>query len=94
MKIPDQENEVRAEGKRWMLPAALRFVESGSGLVAPHFFWRAIDYRCPRKGEFYVSGAEPAAWLALNDLRHPHLVVEKTTKARRVQVWVEKEDEE
>ncbi len=39
-------------------------------------FHRHSILRNPRKGEWYVSGAIPAAYRAPNDLTSPYLVVE------------------
>lgn len=39
--------------------------------------------RCPRKGEFYLSGAIPEAYRALEDLDTPHML------ARLVRVEIE-----
>lgn len=34
------------------------------------------DYRCPREGEWFISGAEPEAYRAVSDLRTPYFIAE------------------
>ena len=43
-----------------------------------------MEYRCPKKGEFYVSGAIPEAYRARNDLPSPYWIVRPTHRAERV----------
>jgi len=38
--------------------------------------YRVVGFRPPRKGEHYLSGTIPAAYLAPNDLSAPYHVVE------------------
>jgi hypothetical protein len=38
--------------------------------------YRIIGKRPPRKGEYYLSGAIPAAYIAPNDLTTAYLIVE------------------
>lgn len=72
------------------LPDTLRFEKLGTapdrikgGSVC---FYRRIAVRHPKKGEYYVSGAEPAAYLAPNDLTSCYLIVVPTHYARSATV--------
>lgn len=38
--------------------------------------WRRVRFGAPRKGEYYVSGAIPMAYIAPNDLTMEYLIVE------------------
>lgn len=38
--------------------------------------WRRVRFGAPRKGEYYVSGAIPQAYIAPNDLTMEYLIVE------------------
>lgn len=66
--------------KRPVLPQVLHF-----DLGAPTAcFFEIVEYRCPKKGEFYVSGAIPEAYRALNDFPSPYWIVRPTHRAERV----------
>jgi len=40
-------------------------------------FWvRVLGFRNPKKGEYYLSGAEVEAYQALNDMSSPYWIVE------------------
>lgn len=41
-------------------------------------YWERVAKRPPRAGEFYLSGAVVAAWLAPNDLLSDYIVVKPT----------------
>lgn len=69
-------------GKKYKLPEVLRF-----GLF-DYYFYFAVGFHCPKKGEYFVSGAKPQAYEAPNDLSTEYLIVEKLTRAKRKQVWV------
>ena len=60
------------------LPETLRFEKLGSKPGGAECFYRKIAHRAPLKGEYYVSGAEPMAYLAPNDLTSPYLIVVPT----------------
>ncbi len=53
-----------------------------------HYFYRVVEWDCPKKGEYYLSGAEVAAWRAPNDLSTFFWIVAPTFIAKRVQTWV------
>lgn len=38
--------------------------------------YKSLGMRCPNKGEYYLSGAVPQAYLALNNLSREYTVVE------------------
>lgn len=69
------------------LPKVLPFHDIPGTAVQMRCFWRRLDIRRPRKGEWYVSGAIPAAYRAPNDLSTEYLIVEPTHYARRVEAW-------
>lgn len=43
------------------------------------------EYRCPMKGEYYLSGAIVEAWKAPNDLTSPYWIA-KRVRVERVEV--------
>jgi hypothetical protein len=49
------------------------FDSKGSGRY-PEFRWDGQPKRCPRKGEYYLSGAIPAAYCAKNDLTSEYFI--------------------
>lgn len=56
-------------GKRPLLPDAKIPVERGKPS------WVSVtNYRPPKKGEYYLSGAQPALYLAKNDMDIPYWV--------------------
>lgn len=65
-----------------MLPARVPFE---SRPLAGESYWakpqlsayRVLGRRPPRKGEYYLSGAVPFAYIAPNDLSTPYLIVER-----------------
>jgi hypothetical protein len=77
---------VRVKGKKWALPDVVRFGDST--IANRHYTYEAVDYRPPCKGEYYLSGAIPQAYLAPNDLSTPFLVVKKKTKMVQRQGWI------
>jgi len=82
---------VEHEGKRltYALPATMPFIKHSEGMLAPRFFFDVVDYRAPKRGEFYVSGAVPEAYRAPSDgIRSMFLIVTPTDKAKQVTTWV------
>lgn len=66
------------------LPNVVTFIPCGqSGLFASRHFYRKLGFRCPMKGEYYLSGAIVQAWQAPNDLTTEFMVVEKGPLAVR-----------
>jgi hypothetical protein len=47
-----------------------------------------VDYRAPKKGEWYLSGAIPEAYQAPNDLTQCYYIVEPLVEHRPKTVWV------
>lgn len=45
----------------------------------PQVFVKSGEFRAPRKGEWYLSGAEPAAYLAPADLSTPYHIMRPAT---------------
>jgi hypothetical protein len=46
-------------------------------------FVKSGEFRCPKKGEYFLSGAIPGAYQAPNDLSNPYHIA-KPFKDRRV----------
>lgn len=47
-------------------------------LGVKHYFLRGAmtgEFRCPKKGEWYLSGALPAAYKARNDMESPYYIL-------------------
>lgn len=64
-------------GYKAKLPKVIRFIDKGSGfLVKPERF-KAIAFRKPLKGEYYLSGAIPEAYLAPNNLTTEYIIVQQ-----------------
>lgn len=81
----------RQNGKKWTLPDIVEFegrVKELSVMGYPKFTYEVVGYRKPLKGEYYLSGAIPEAYLAPNDLSTEYLVVRKKEKMVLRQVWV------
>jgi len=76
---------IRADGKRWKLPEVLSF--GNYEIINNYFFYKAIGFRCPKKGEYFISGAKPRAYKAPNDLNTKYLIIEKTAKGKREEIW-------
>lgn len=56
--------------------------------LVKRFFYRVVGKRCPKQGEYYLSGAIVQAWQAPNDLTDVYTVVKKTYSAKRIIVEV------
>lgn len=52
---------------------------SGEGLGDKRRFIRTGEFRAPRKGEWYLSGAIPGAYCAPNDLPTQHHILKPVT---------------
>lgn len=79
---------VRIRGKKWNLPDVVQF--GNLMLISPHYTYEVIDFRCPREGEYYLSGAVPQAYQAPNDLSHEYLIVKQKEEMVLRQVLVPK----
>ena len=55
-------------------------------------FYEYIGYRCPNRGEFYLSGAEIHAYRAHADLSTRYHVVRPTVHAVSVTAWIRGEE--
>jgi len=85
---------VRFKGKRWTLPDVIPFERTphASGILNTHWYYNIIDYRKPKKGDWYLSGAEVIAYYAPNDLPGmDYLIAEQRVQAVKKSIWVEKE---
>lgn len=76
---------IAPDGKRYKLPAVLKF-----GL--DYHFYNVVDFRNPKKGEYYLSGAKIEAYEAPNDLGIEFLIAEKTFPAKQAHTWVKREE--
>lgn len=80
-------SDVLAKAKRMLpkLPAKLAFE---GHILSPDLPFNLLEFRCPRKGEWYVSGAIPEAWKTPADLDCPHWIVEpiKQTPMRKYHI--------
>jgi len=77
----------RQNGKKWTLPDAVEF-EGRYDVAYPRFSFVVLGFRKPKKGEHYLSGAIPHAYIAPNDLSTEYLVVQRKEKLVLRQVWV------
>ena len=64
------------------IPRLLYFEGRGDRKKA-RFAWRRVAFREPKKGEYYVSGAIPAAYQARADMQGRYLVIEPVGEAER-----------
>lgn len=86
MEIPKL--TIRIKGKKWRVPEVVKF-EGGLQM----YYYRPVDFRPPKRGEFYLSGAIPEAYRAPNDLSgDSFVIVEKTFKAKMVQAYTKGEE--
>lgn len=70
--------------KKWLLPLV---VAIDDGVVSRHYFYQIIEYRRPKKGEYFLDGAVITAYKAVTDLYDEYLVVELTCPAKLIWVW-------
>jgi hypothetical protein len=62
----------------------VNFVHNGaSGVFPQRYFYRKVDFRAPKKGEWYLSGAIVEAYQAPNDLTDEYQIVERAARALR-----------
>jgi hypothetical protein len=84
----DATMRVAIRGKSWELPKVLPFWTGPSGIaVKDWYFYAVIDFRPPKKGEYYLGGGPVEVWKAPNDLSTSFLVVQKTDRAIRFTGW-------
>lgn len=79
----------RSHGKRWTLPVVLRFGKrySDYGFDGGHAGEYEVEWRAPRKGEWFLSGSVITAYEAFADMPEPSLVVTKIHEVERVTSW-------
>jgi len=77
-------------GKKWELPEVLCFHRYGGSYAIPSMmrFYEVNEFRCPKAGEWFISGAIPNAYYAQNDISSEYLIAIPTDKAKRVTKWV------
>lgn len=61
----------------------LRFVPGATATSKQQYVWDGQPMRAPRAGEFFLSGAEPVAYFASNDLTTPYWIMVPVTPASR-----------
>ena len=78
-----------SHGFRWTLPKVLRFGKrySDFGFDGGHAGEYDVEWRLPRKGEWFLSGAVVTAYEAFADMDCPALVVVKIYEVERVTSW-------
>lgn len=73
----------KQDGKTWTLPDALRFGSMWRG----EYCLYTVEYRCPKEGEWYLSGAMIEAYRAKVDFITEYLVATPTDEAVKVTEW-------
>ena len=80
-----------------MKKTTLKFIKEnkvfyfGEG-VYKYCFYEYVGYRCPNRGEFYLSGAVIEAYRAFADLSTSYHVVKPTVQATPVKAWTRGEE--
>ncbi len=75
-----------------MKKTTLKFIKEnkvfyfGEG-VYKHCFYEYVGYRCPDRGEFYLSGAVTEAYRAFADLSACYHIVRPTDQAIPAKAW-------
>lgn len=82
--IKDFQN-VRIKGSLYRLPLILNFDNGNEHVRFNARFYRVVDFRPPKKGEWFLSGAKVEAYLAPNDLLGTYLIIIPTAKVIRVE---------
>lgn len=80
---------VRIKGRKFVLPIVFskyEYVNKRFSRVL--LFWDAVDYRAPKKGEYFLSGAIPQPYKATNDMTQEYLVIKFTDKATPVTTYI------
>lgn len=72
------------DGKHFSAPSIVEF----EGFEGSKFSYRYDTLRCPKQGEYYLSGAIPKAYKAPNDLSTEYLIVKKEYEFRLKRVYV------
>ena len=67
-------------------PETLVFEDLGK--TSLRCFYRLVAKRKPKAGEWYMSGAEPMAYKARNDLLSEYCIVAPTHQAKPASGWV------
>lgn len=80
---PDTYFRYIRNGKRYKakLPTLVRFITFGTGMLIKPELFKTIAFRKPLKGEYFLSGSIPEAYIALNDLTSEYIIVEKEVNA-------------
>ena len=94
--IPEKATQrFRDAGKAWDVPVVLPFWTGPSGIMKTNWcIVEPVAYRCPRRGEYYLSGAIPEVYKVYNDLSTPYLVVKPGKKVVAKKFWVIEEEDE
>lgn len=73
-------------GKKWKLPVVISF---GFNKKFPGHYFYDVEYRNPKKGEWFLSGAIIDACESFSDLNIKYLVISNLIKAKKIESWVE-----
>ena len=68
---------VKFNGSTWMIPKILEFEGFGTKL----FFYQAVDFRIPKKGEYYLLEKIQKGCLAKIDMTIKYLIIIRTHEA-------------
>lgn len=72
--------------KRPKAPSVVKF--EGLNDMASKWSWKLIGYRCPNKGEFFLSGGIPEAYKAKQHLTTEYFVVEPLVEHKLRSKWL------
>jgi len=53
------------------------------GIAGPRYFEMTGEFRAPKRGEYFISGAVPEAYYAPNDLTTPYQIARPATTPPR-----------
>ena len=67
---------IRNDGKKWVLPETLMFGRD-------RCFYEVDEFRPPKKGEWFISGATAGGYQTAADLDHPYLIAVRRVHALR-----------
>ena len=64
----------------------MKFYQNGENTMDKHRYIRTGEYREPRKGEYFLSGAIPEAYIAFNDLSVKYYIL-KQVKVKKETIY-------
>lgn len=84
--------DIRSAPRRPKAPRLIPFEFVTGGLLTSKWTWKWVAYRCPNKGEFYMSGALPTGYRARQHLTTEYHIIEPITEHVRRMRWVPKSE--